>query len=178
MENMLEQIKYLKQKLTLAPFLEVNHSSHIWQATFEWFAPASTEQIRQVEQQLQISLPLDYITFLSECSNGGLMFHDAEYGQWGFKFYQVDELLEKQKFWQQSLPKIQPTEFLAFAEILGEANVLLLDLKKLAVDKNSCAVVEGNAIDPIDDWSVASRCFHEWLDHLIIAQGTKYWEWQ
>ena len=34
----------------------------------------------------------------------------------------------------------------------------------------SYAVLETNVHDPIEEWTIASRSFHEWLDHLITAQ--------
>jgi len=178
MENIIKQIDYLKQKLAVVPSLEVNHSGFVWQASFEWFTPATSETISEVEAQLNICLPSDYVAFLAQCTNGAMLFRDVQYGQWGFKLYPIEDLPKKQAFWQDSFQTGWQSEFLVFAEMLGEANALLLDLRNIKENKMACPVVEANAIDSIDEWLVASRSFHEWLDHLMVAQGAKYWEWR
>lgn len=106
------------------------------------------------------------------------MFHDFEYRQWGFKIYGTDELLEKQHLWEHSLEGKWKPHHVAFAENLGDEYVMGFDLKQPTSDGISCAVIQGSPYDPVVYWSIASRSFHEWLDHLVTAQGAKYWEWR
>jgi hypothetical protein len=177
-EKMFAGVSLLRQRASADNRIEVAHGGHLWTAGFEWFPPVSNVTILEAQRQLSKSLPKDYVAFLSHISNGALMFHDLEYGQWGFKIYDSSELLEKQRLWQHSLEGKWRSHFVAFAENLGEEYVMVFDLERSIMNGLSCAVVQGSPYDPVDNWSIASRSFHEWLDHLVTAQGAKYWEWR
>lgn len=177
-EEMFDEITLLRQRLSVDGRLEVTHAGHLWAASFEWFSPASTEVIEATERKLSKSLPKDYVAFLSHITNGALMFHDFQGSQWGFRIYGTGELLEKQSSWQYSLESDWKPQFVAFAENLGDEYVMLFDLERPTSDTMSCAVLQGSPYDPVDYWPIASRSFHEWLDHLVTAQGDKYWEWR
>ncbi len=110
-------------------------------------------------------------------ANGLLLFYDIQYGQWGYKLYGTEELIERGAFWAENLIRGRSSQFLAFGETIGDSHALLFDLHKPSGNRESCAVIEGNVYDPISNWPATSRSFHEWLDHLITAQGDKYWEW-
>jgi hypothetical protein len=176
---MFSAIELLMKRLSDANHLEVIHGAHTWIAGFEWNLPTSKKQVSIAQSNLNKPLPEDFATFLTEVSNGGTLFYDIKYGQWGFRIYSSSEIVEKQRVWQQSLSSIwQSSRFIAFAELFGEANVMLFDIERPNRDEDSFAVIESNAYDPFDHWLVASRSFHEWLDHLITAQGGKYWDWR
>ncbi|MCC7361266.1 MAG: SMI1/KNR4 family protein [Anaerolineales bacterium] len=175
---MFNEIALLRQRLTQHGTLDVMHASHLWTVTFEWLQPAAKSQVETAEDLIGIALPKDYAEFLTNVSNGATLFKDIKYGQWGFKLYGTDEVVTKQQFWGINFPKTWNTRLLAFAETLGEANVLVLNLDRGSRDSSGCAVLEGNAIDPVSNWPTLSRTFHEWLDHLVTAQGDKYWEWK
>jgi hypothetical protein len=115
---------------------------------------------------------------LKEIANGCTLYYDAVYSQWGYRIYSVGEIESKQALWKLSLGEKWRDNFVAFAELYGEANVLLFDLSLNTADFSSFAIREGNPNDVPDDWPIVSRSFHEWLDHLISAQGAKYWEWK
>jgi hypothetical protein len=177
-EKMFAGISLLRRRLSAAGQLEVAHSGRLWTAAFEWFPPASTESIVETQRQLGKSLPKDYVAFLSHITDGATMFYDLQYGQWGFKIYNTSELLEKQRLWQHSLEGKWQSHFVAFAENFGDEYVMAFDLKRPTSDAISCAVMQGSPYDPVEYWPIASRSFYEWLDHLVIAQGAKYWEWR
>ena len=80
--------------------------------------------------------------------------------------------------WQRSLPTVPWSKFIAFAELFGEANVMVFDLERPFKSGLSFAVLEGNAYDSTEYWLTASRSYHEWLNHLVTAQGDKYWTWK
>jgi hypothetical protein len=177
-DKMFAGILLLRQRLSVDGRLEVAHSGRLWMAAFEWFPPTSVEITAETEQQLGKSLPKDYVTFLSTITNGAVMFYDLQYGQWGFKIYGTSELLEKQRLWQHSLEGKWKSHFVAFAENFGDEYVMAFDLERPTSNAISCTVVQGSPYDPVEYWPVASRSFYEWLDHLVTAQGAKYWEWR
>lgn len=173
---MFNSLSQLQKQLSQGE-LTVTHSGNTWLASFEWFPPANPEQIRIIDYQLSLSLPQDYKKFLGEISNGAVLFRDKEYSQWGFRLFSTTEIVEKQQEWIKSLPSTWNANLVAFGELLGDANVLAFDLTRPTKDFLSYTVLEGNAYDKFSDWAVLSRSFHEWLDHLITAQGDKYWLW-
>jgi hypothetical protein len=177
-KKMFSEIFLLKELLSDNNQLNIYHVGDLWKATFNWFPTCSEEEINKTQQDLGKPLPEDYIAFLSHISNGALLFYDVKYGQWGFKIFGIEELYEKQQLWQENFPRTWQSKFLAFAELIGDPNVMLFDLDRPNRDGNSYAVMEGNAYDEVDEWPIASRSFHEWLDHLVTAQGARYWDWK
>jgi hypothetical protein len=176
--KMFDAIMALKKQLSSGQQIEVSHSGHRWKGSFRWSEPADAEMVRDALASFNDRLPKDYATFLGQVSNGAILYHDAEYGQWGFELYGTDKLVKKQKLWGKSIPIEEwGSRFIAFGEMFGEANALVFDLSKPSINQDSCAVLEASAIDPIEYWPLASRSFHDWLDHLITAQGDKYWLW-
>jgi hypothetical protein len=144
-----------------------------WVAKFEWFLPFNDRK----EVETSVKLPDDYYFFITQISNGAILFYDIEYGQWGFKIYSIEELDERQQFWQLGFPNnMWGNRLIAFAESYGDANVLAFDLDHPTRNGENFAILEG-CIDPFEKWPIVSRSFHEWLDHLVTAQGAKYWNW-
>jgi hypothetical protein len=176
---MFESIKTLRDRLSKEDELEVIHGSHSWMSSFEWHPPVPINTIDQIERNLATSLPVDYKDFLTNLSDGGTLFYDKEFGQWGIKLFRASEIDQKQETWRNSIPSLDWSKrFIAFAELYGEASAMVFDLTRPTQDSISYAVLETSVFDPVDEWAVASRSFHEWLDHLITAQGDKYWEWK
>jgi hypothetical protein len=136
------------------------------------------EQVQDVQDRFGNQIPKDYTAFLTQISNGAILFFDAQYSQWGFRLFSTDELIGKQAYCQKSIPVDWESWFIAFGELYGEANVMVFDLSQPTMNNDSLAVVEANALDPIIHWPIASRSFDEWLDHQITAQGDKYWLWK
>lgn len=172
---MFESILSLRKKLPPERQLEVTHGDYTWTAQFEWQPPLKNSFLPKVFSK---SLPRDFLTFLNQVANGCTLYFDAVYGQWGYKFYSAEELESKQELWKHGLGEKWRDHYVAFAELYGEANVLLFDLRLPTTDSFSFAIREANPNDIADDWPIVSRSFHEWLDHLITTQGAKYWEWK
>ena len=156
--------------------LEVVHGAHVWTAGFQWRAGASDAEIQQAEQALGRDIPADYCALL-RTHNGAILYKDLKYGQWGFRLYGADELGIKNQEWRDNLRGKWRESFLAFCESLGDANVLVFDTSRPSPDGRSYAVLESSAFDPPEEWPTASRSFHDWLEHLVTAQGDKYWQW-
>lgn len=175
-KSFLKTLEVLAQRAAPENRLEVMHSSHVWTASFEWQAAATEDEILYLEQTLGQRLPTDYREFL-RMHNGVVLYKDLKYGQWGFQLYGTHELAVENREWAENLSGKWRAQFIAFAENLGDANVLVFDTSQPTPDGASYAVLEGNAFDNPQEWVCASRSFHEWLEHLVTAQGDKYWEW-
>jgi hypothetical protein len=172
---MFKQIINLRSRLSDLNELDVVHDSHLWRARFEWSYPASEEKIKTLTLQIPSNLPADFIIFLSKIANGAVLYYDKVYGQWGYKIYGTEDIVEKQEYWHKCIPIDQWSQFIVFAELYGEATIMVFDLDRPSRDKNSFAVLEASAYDPVDEWRIASKSYHEWLDRLVTAQGDKYW---
>lgn len=172
---MFKALSLLQQQATDDQFF-VTSSGTRWLASFEWFPPVASNRIKEIEETIHMTLPKDYKDFLG-LTNGAVLFYDAENGQWGYRLYGTEELLERQIAWKSSFPNNWATNIVAFGELYGEASVLVFDMQKPTRDFMSYTVLEGNAYERVDGWPILSRSFHEWLNHLIAAQGEKYWEW-
>lgn len=171
-------VSTLQKRLPSSQELEVFHSGHILKTSFQWSKPADPKYIQDRLTLFNGLLPKDYVSFLEEISDGAILFYDILYGQWGFELYGTEKLVAKQKQWEKSFPNKWSSRFIAFGELFGEANVMVFDLSKPSQNQISYAVVEADALDPIEYWPLASRSFNEWLNHLITAQGDKYWLWR
>jgi len=174
---MFDAVAVLRDRLSEDGQLEVFHSDFRWLASFQWRPKTTNMAIEEIQLRLGLALPKDYCEFLTSVSNGAILFH-GNHGQWGYKIYSAEELYEKQNQWKHSIPRTWRPDFLSFADLFGEANVMLFDLARPSGDRTGCSILEGNAYDPVEFWPTASESFHKWLDHLITAQGDKYWEWK
>ena len=172
---MFESIQILKKRLTPENLLEVTHGDYSWLARFEWQPPI--EDIT-IDKKFLNCLPKDFLSFISQITNGCILYYDNTYGQWGYKIYSTDEIISKQGLWKISLGEKWQKNFIAFSELFGEARVLLFDLNLPTKDSSSFVIKEGNPYDKPENWPIVSRSFHEWIDHLITAQGAKFWEWK
>jgi len=172
-----ESALLLKERISPQNKLEVTHGTHTWTAKFEWASPKK-EMVNESLNLTYQPLPEDYVEFLANVSNGCFLYYDSLFGQWGYRIYSYEELVKEQNRWKERFGRDWQNTFLAFAEMCGESHVLLFDRDQPSFDMNSFTIIEGNPIDTINNWTKVSRSFHEWLDHLITAQGDKYWEWK
>jgi len=156
---------------------EVIHPDKVWTASFSWVEPASLDRVRKLEKELGFPIPHDYVVFLTEISNGATLYSDAKFGQWGYKIYGVNEILDAQIKWKDVFEEYWSSNFLAIGKIIGETHALIQVINKTAKDHDGCELRDGNPLDPPEDWEKISRSFREWLENLITAQGAKYWLW-
>jgi hypothetical protein len=170
---MFDSTLLLMNKLSNEQEMKVRHGDYTWFASFSWQKPY--DELHLLERYKEF-LPDDFLMFLNQIMNGCTLFYDKVNGQWGFKIYSIEEVVTKQKHWKQNYGHKWQNHFVAFAELCGEANVLLFDLNIPSDGKTNYAVREGNPYDKVENWPIVSRSFHEWLDQLITAQGAKFWE--
>jgi hypothetical protein len=173
---MFENLQALRDGQKASSHFEVLHEGgYKWEASFEWQTPASIEHIRHLRESINIAIPNSYESFLS-FSNGATLYKDDTFGQWGFLLYSVENLIYKRAMWREILGL--PPQFLVFCECLGDADLLILDTDQPTPDGLDCAVVYAEEAVPVSAYRVVGRSFREWLDHLVVAQGAKFWCWK
>ncbi|GHO61741.1 SMI1/KNR4 family protein [Ktedonobacter sp. SOSP1-52] len=167
----------LRSKLSNDSYLEVTgEGAYVWRASFSFFPPATVEDLERLKSYWK--LPSSYEQFLLY-SNGAELFIDDRYGQWGFSLYAVNDILIKNTHWQ-SLYDDWSSSFLVFAECLGDADLLILDTNRHSLSlPHECYVLDGDTGYPVKTWqkNIIAKSFVQWLDRLIVAQGSKYWHW-
>lgn len=168
----------LREKILSDNKTKAIQGHRIWLAKFEWADPASEELVAHVEGQLGKKLPEDFAIFLSSVSNGAVLYRNAEDAMTGYRIYDINEFLEKQKQWMQSLKGLWLPQFLAIGEITSENRPLIMDTDSPTKDGESCKLMEGSVYDPVEYWIKLSQSFHEWIGQLITAQGAQYWLWR
>ena len=173
----IKSLGLLRSRLNNNSHVEViGESADVWKASFLFFPPVIAEDLERVKSRWK--LPSSYEQFLLY-SNGAELFIDDTYGQWGFSLYGVNDILIKNTHWQ-SLYDGWSNSFLVFAECLGDADLLILDTNRHSLSlPNECYVLDGDTGDPVHTWqkNIIAKSFAQWLDRLIIAQGSKYWRW-
>jgi hypothetical protein len=158
--------------------LQLIHPHKIWMASFTWLDPVPIESVQKVEDELGKQLPEDYKFFLTSISNGAMLYYDIQYGQWGYKIYGIDDIVEAQIKWSSMFEEDWTPNLLAAGKIIGESHALIMNLNKPTKDNYGCEVFDGNPLDPPEDWEKMSISFHLWLENIITAQGAKYWLWK
>jgi hypothetical protein len=172
---MFAEFRKFKNQLPKNNILQISQSGLLWSAEFEWYAPTDATRISEIEGQASINLPQDYRIFLSEVSDGAILFREKEYSQWGFIIYGTRDLIPKQALWRKSLPLSPWKNLIAFGEFLGEANVLAFDIRKRNIANDGYLILEGSAYDEFQKWTVVAESFQLWTRHLIESHGDKYW---
>lgn len=167
----------LKTMLNANSSLEVIHEGgYKWEARFIFHEPAKENEIIAVEQELSTQLPNTYRQFLRQC-NGAILYYDSSYGQWGFHLYGTEELAVKNKERRKPYGDTWPSSYLIFAESLGDADLLILEMANAARQGKDCRIVDGDSGYLPEQWRIAAPNFESWLDRLVVAQGAKFWRW-
>ena len=175
-EQYLKALMALEQRVLPKNQIQVMHGELLWTAGFEWHPAAAEEQFAQVESALGKRLPPDYRTFL-RWRDGAVLYKDIASGQWGFRLFGTADLVGMNTSWAHNLRGRWQDRLIAFGDCIGEASVFVFDPQRPTSDGSSFAVLEGDAYEPVAAWPRVSRSFHEWIDHLVTAQGDKYWLW-
>ncbi len=95
----------------------------------------------------------------------------------GFSIVGTKDLLKANLRFKERYKLDNSTTYLAFAESLGDADLLLFDTTQFVKNGRDCRAIDGDSDDPPSQWKVAARSFCDWLDRLVVAQGAKYWRW-
>jgi len=165
---MFDQIKELKNKTIICEKLNVCMYNKDYVLEFHWNLPISQETIN-FPKILEV-MPSDYKYFLTYVANGATLYHEVDFGQWGYWLYSIEEIIIKQEFWKKYL---LPEEgiYLPFGEMYGENSVLAFDLNSPKV-----RIVEATSYDKPEDWYQVAKSFEEMTRLLIQNNGEKFWE--
>jgi hypothetical protein len=168
----------LRARLSAQNTLRVYASGgHSWEAGFAFGPPGSADQIAHVEREVGLRLPEVYREVLL-AYDGMVLFQDMEYFQWGYRLYSTTELLQGKSTVMGMRPPDWIPSFLACAECLGSSDRLVLDTARPTADGRDCVVLDAAGGELPSQWSPATRSFGQWVDHLIVAQGQKFWLWR
>ncbi len=167
----------LKKALGDKNILQIVHPDSIWIASFSWNDPISQHQIDKINETIEIKIPKELILFWRQISDGALLYYDQKYGQWGYKIYSSKEIVDQHLRWKHLFRNRWPPNLTAIGETIDDAHPLIALFKRTDRSVMDYALYEGNPLDPIDYWVKMAPSFSEWLEHLITAQGAKYWDW-
>lgn len=118
-------------------------------------------------QTLKSDIPIDLASFYNE-ANGGTLFKDQEYEQWGMTIYSYDELRERNKYvrtWKENLLASD----LVIAEFLGDLDLLILS-------ENNGEVIIAAPLYERKNWFFLKCGFLNFLEKYIQSKGEKFWE--
>lgn len=170
-------LEALRSKLNASAHLEVIHEGgEIWRAHFAFGSPTTVEDLEAMKGQVHLPLPLNYEQFLLH-ANGALLYHDDQFGQWGFQLYGTGDLVSINMDFQERYGDTWPPTYFVFAKSLGDTDRLILDIAQSVDNGRDCPVIDGDSGYQPSEWRVAARSFSDWLDRLVVAQGAKYWRW-
>jgi hypothetical protein len=177
-KNLFSSVLYLKSVLGNKNTLQIIHPDAVWMALFTWNNPIDKSIAIQTKELIEKEIPEDLIEFWTHISDGATLYYDQKYGQWGYKIYSSSEILNQQIRWGKLFRDSWRASYLVIGEIIDEDHPIFSNINEISKDNLSYSMFEGNSLDPIDYWVKMAPSFHEWVDHLITAQGAKFWDWK
>lgn len=154
----------------------IHPGGFVWDASFTFELPASEDAVADLENKLPTALPASYRAFLLH-HDGAILYCDDAFGQWGYKLYGTNELLDRNAAWRQMYGEDWLSSMIVFAETIGDLDLLAFDTTYEHVIRPDYVVVDGDSAKRPTEWRVIVQSFATWLDRLIVAQGAKYWRW-
>ncbi|CDQ38222.1 MULTISPECIES: SMI1/KNR4 family protein [Virgibacillus] len=154
-------ISNLKQALKDNILLVPNSNGQPVKMHFQFNEPISKEEINQVEQFEEITLPSDYLYFLS-LHNGATLFEPWYGGQ--FELYRLINVSKTKR------AGLFPENCYPIGDWNGE--YLLIDVKKTKDDHYLLwwdSSIESDTKD-------LQMNFSYWLYQFIVTKGSKFWE--
>lgn len=165
----------IREHIAQSGRLQVLHEGgYSWEAGFEWSDAALPKSLEWLVTQLEVPIPEPYLAFL-RYSNGATLYRDILYGQWGYILYSAETLVAARNKWQETLGL--PADYLVFGECIGDPELLLFRIDSNMPDEHGAVVVHAELALDLAEWRIVEGSFYDWLDHLIVAQGAKYWNW-
>lgn len=156
-------LEALKKRLDRNGLLEIQQEEGYLEKAEVLFNPPATEKDLK---KLLFNVPKDYVEFL-RLHNGGLIFNHPEYGG-GFELFTIDEILEHRDISGYDYPDNW------FPIAYGYDGCYLIVTDKMV--GNGYLYVMDTGYN-FEDNMFIGMTFEDWLEKIIIAQGSKFWEW-
>ncbi|SFX31421.1 SMI1 / KNR4 family (SUKH-1) [Thermoactinomyces sp. DSM 45891] len=151
----------LKSNLQSNQLEIVNERGTKWSVSFKFNEPVHPNVLSDFESEY-FRLPPDYKNFLL-ISNGATMF-TPEFGG-GYEIHSLDKMKEIKNYHD-----YLPTEWWPIVSIV-DGDYFVNSTKPDQQDY----LYLSNAI--VDESQKMNMTFELWLDRLVVAQGSKFWEW-
>ena len=145
----------------------------MWSAAFSFAKKAEESMITQVEKSMKVKLPDEYKEFLLSVANGATLYYDEKYGQWGYKLYGTNELANEYANWRFIFFGNLGEKFIIIGQLMDELHPIIMREN----DDQIFTLLEGNPLEPYDEWLKIADSLEEWFERLITSQGAKYWDW-
>jgi hypothetical protein len=171
----MESIETLKKRIDSdGNLLCQQEGGFISKLGFSWNSPLNNEALERFEKEKKIILPEDYKKFL-KISNGAILFRDTEYGQWGCKLLSIEDIINETKRIKKNGYEIKDGD-LVFATWFGDGDFLIFDSEVYKNEKINY-IIDGDQGYNSIDWEHLKGTFTQFIDRLIVSQGSKYWRW-
>jgi SMI1/KNR4 family protein SUKH-1 len=156
--------------------LVINRRGDLSPRTFAFGPPSSEETVAEVERELQVTFPAAYRTLLL-AYDGLTLFEDT--GLWGFRILGTTDLVAAQESYRGMHRRIPwPPTYVVVAHSIGDLDALVMDTARTTRDGTDCVVLDAAAEERADQWHVAASSMSQWVDCLIVSQGSKFWLWK
>jgi hypothetical protein len=157
-------LEALKKRLYSKGLLEVQQEKgYVGKMKVTFNSPATEKEL----QKLPFIVPEDYEEFL-RLHNGGLIFSHPKYGR-GFELFTIDEILEHRAI----LGYDYPDNWFPIAYGYDGCYLIVTD----KVVGNGYLYVMDTGYN-FEDNMFIGMTFEDWLEKIVIAQGSKFWEWR
>lgn len=164
MSKLTSAISNLKKRLDKDEALLVQQENGYLEKVYvKLNAPATKKEI----EHFPFKLPQDYEEFL-RLHHGGRLFFTKDGGNNGIELYMIEQILEHRSYYADDFPENW------YPVAMGYDGSFLIITDQHIEGGYLSWYETGNDFD--DDISIGMT-FEDWLEKLIIAQGSKFWEW-
>lgn len=102
------------------------------------------------------------------------LFKDDQYGQWGIEVLEPSYAVLETTRQRSARPKVVLDTDLVLARFCGDSDLVLVACNPASPEFG--VVTIATPLDARNDWPIVARNFGEFLNHLAVSQGDKYWE--
>jgi hypothetical protein len=173
-DELFEAVRTLLSGIQKDGTLIIIHPHEIWNATFEFREPNKIIDGIISQNNLHLSEEMHY--FYANVSNGAKLYYDNKYGQWGFVIYSIEEILHSQKKWKNQFEGSWGDQFLVIGYVIDDGHPIIAFFGN-ADGEREPYLIEGDPMEPFENWLVIDKSFSLWIEHLVTSQGAKYWDW-
>lgn len=163
MSSIENTLNALKQRLVDNSLLIQYEEAIVERVTCTFNSPASKEDISRVSELSSFELPKDYLDLLYY-SNGLRLFDDVYNG--GYRIYSVNEVIEDYNL------VTPPDHWIPIGSYCGD--LIYIDTSK---KETGYLIFQEPTEIPTPTYRF-NIGLGDWLEKLIISQGTQFWRWR